>query len=241
MKKLDKKNIIAKTDGIQYGVRVEVEVIDFSEKEFSQKAQKWFAFILGLIAIASGLFYYETLTWTERLFNPLWFLHDEDRLIFSLPGLTHGIVALFLLAPLYIRKMLKYRNVSPVSVVFLVTNVFLFASWAQLAMGFKEGFSNTIVTMGILAAILLSWLGIRAVSGFCWLIVVFLCGYNMVNGAEMLSHWGIVFLVCSIISIWLQTKVPLDAFFSMLKNDFAADSIGPYAESIKDDIRTSIS
>ena len=90
-----------------------MKIVDIPENEISSKKQKWLALLFGIIGFATGNLYYDTLTTTEFWFNPLFFLHDEDKLRFAIPGLTHGIIALALLAPLYIRKILNYRNICP--------------------------------------------------------------------------------------------------------------------------------
>ena len=216
-------------------------MIDISEKMLSGKSQKWIALLFGILGFVTGNFYHDTLTTTELWFNPVWFLHDEDKYLFSIPGLTHGVIAIAMLAPLYIRKILKYRNISIISLVLLVSNLYLFSTWVQVAMGFQKNFTNKIVTMGLISAIMLSWLGMRSISGFCWLIVVLLCVYNMVNGAEMLGAWGIIFLICSIVSIWFQTKMPLDEYFSALKGEFVTASHSTLAESMRENIQTSTS
>ncbi len=216
-------------------------MIDISEKELSGKSQKWIALLFGILGFVTGSFYYDTVTTAEFWLNPVWFLHDEDKLIFSIPGLTHGIIAIALLAPLYIRKILKYRNISIISLLLLISNVYLFSTWTQFAMGFKESFANTFISMGLISAIMLSWLGMRSISGFCWLIVVLLCAYNMVSGAEMLAAWGIIFLICSTVSIWFQTKMPLDEYFAALKGEFVAASHSTLAESMRENIQSSTS
>ena len=209
-------------------------MVDIPENEISGKGQKWVALLSGIVGFVAGNFYYDTLTTAEFLFNPLWFLHNENKLIFSMPGLIHGIIAMALLAPLYIRRILRYRNISIISLLLFVSNVYLFSTWIQLAMGFKVSFTNTFVSMGLVAAIALSWLGMRSISGFCWMIVVFLCMYNMLSGSEMLASWGVFFLVCSVVSIWFQTKLPLDEYFSVLKGEFLAASNSQLSQSVRE-------
>jgi len=216
-------------------------MIDIPEKELSGKSQKWIALIFGILGVVTGCFYHDTLTTTEFWFNPLWFLHDADKFIFSMPGLNHGIISIALLAPLYIRKILSYRNISIASLLLFISNVYLFSTWVQLAMGFRESTSNTFITVGLISAIMLSWLGMRSISGFCWIIVVFLCAYNMVNGSEMLAAWGIIFLIVSVVSIWFQTKMPLDEYFSALRGEFLAVSDSKLSKSIKENIQASAS
>jgi len=212
-------------------------MIDITENEVSPKAQKWIALASGVLGVIAGSLYYDTVTTTEFLFNPVWFLHSEDELGFHIPGLIHGLIALAMIIPLYVRKILAYRNMSTMSLLFLITNVYLFSAWIQLAMGVQGSFTNVIVNMSLMAAILLGWLGMRSIAGFCWVIVVILCAYNMINGAEMIAAWGIVFLLLSVISIWFQTKMPLDHFFSSMKTEFSSVSQSTLVESTRENIK----
>jgi hypothetical protein len=216
-------------------------MIDIPENELSSKTQKWIALIAGVLGFIAGSFYYDTLTTSEFWLDPLWFLHDGDELKFSLPGLIHGLIALAMLIPLYVRRIIAYRNMSTISLLLLIVNIYLFSAWIQFATGFQGDFSNLVVNISLLAAILLGWLGMRSIAGFCWIIVVALCGYNMINGSEMLAAWGILFLVSSVVSIWFQTKMPLEDFFSAMKSEFSSATQGNLAHSVRENIQIAAS
>lgn len=216
-------------------------MIDIPENEISTKTQKWIALIAGILGFIAGSFYYDTLTTTEFWLDPVWFLHTGKELKFSLPGLIHGLLALAMLIPLYVRRIIAYRNMSVISLLLLVVNIYLFSAWIQLATGFQEDFSNSIVNMSLMAAILLGWLGMRSIAGFCWIIVVALCGYNMLKGSEMLAAWGILFLVLSVVSIWFQTKMPLDDFFSAMKSEFSSATHSNLAQSMRENMQIAAS
>lgn len=193
----------------------------FPEKELSNEHQKLIALGAGVLAFLLGCFYYDQLTTAEILFNPLFFLNAQDELVFNVPGLIHGLIALGMLIPLYVRRIIAYRNMSIATILLFMVNLYLFSAWIQLAIGVQGDFSNTIVNFGLMFALLLGWLGIRSLAGYCWIIVVLLCGYNMLNSSEMLAAWGILFLALSIISVWLQTKMALDDFFMSMKSEFS--------------------
>lgn len=214
-------------------------MIDISEKELSSKTQKWIALICGIIAVIFGNFFSEAVTTTELLFNPVWFLPKAPR--FLLPNLIHFLISIAMLTPLYIRQILKYRNISLISILFLISNLYLFATWVQVAMGFTGSFTNIIISMGLIIAIILSWVGMRSIAGFSWIILIILCAYNIINNAERLAHWGGLFLIFSIISIWIQTKMPLDEFFSVFKNEFMLNENSEFRQSVKEDIKSSTS
>lgn len=216
-------------------------MIDIPENEMPNTAQKWIALFAGILGSILGCFYYDTLTTIEFWVNPLWFLHIEDQLLFKLPGLLHALIALALIIPLYIRQIIAYRNLSIMSLLCLMVNIYLFSAWIQLATGFQGDFTNWVVNMSLLSAILLGWLGMKSIAGFSWIIVVAICSYNLINGSEMLSAWGVPFLILSIISIWFQTKMPLDAFFSSLKSEFSSVSQTNIAKSIKENIQVATS
>jgi len=213
-------------------------MIDLSDTEISKEKQRLIALVTGVLAFIAGCLFYDKLTFTNMMFDPFWFLHDEDRLVFKIPGLIHGIIGIIILTPLYIRKIIAYRNLSVISLLLLSNNIYLFAAWAQLATGFQDDFNNAVINMSLIAAILLGWLGMKSIAGFCWIIVVALGAYNMADSSEMLAAWGVSFLVLSIISMWFQTRMPLDSFFSSMKSDFISATDSEFAHAVKDNITT---
>ncbi|MDN2655401.1 hypothetical protein OW493_02935 [Cobetia sp. 14N.309.X.WAT.E.A4] len=216
-------------------------MIKLSESELSNNHQKLIALTSGILAFLLGCFYYDTLTTAELLFNPVFFLKLDNKLVFNIPGLIHGLIALGMLVPLYLRKIIAYRNMSIASILFFVINLYLFSAWIQLAVGVEGDFSNTIINIGLMSALLLGWLGIRAIAGYCWIIIVLLCGYNMLNSSEMLAAWGLLFLVLSVISVWFQTKMALDDFFLTMKSEFSNLHESNIAMSAKDSMQAGAS
>lgn len=216
-------------------------MIDLSDTEIPKEKQKLIALVTGVLAFIAGCLFYEKLTFTNMMLDPVWFLHDENGLVFKIPGLIHGVIATIILAPLYIRKIIAYRNISIISLILLITNVYLFSAWAQLATGFQDDFNNSVINMSLIAAILLGWLGMKSIAGFCWIIVVALGAYNMVDSSEMLAAWGVLFLVLSIVSMWFQTKMPLDSFFSSMKSEFISATDSELSHTVKNNIATATS
>jgi hypothetical protein len=94
------------------------------------------------------------------------------------PDLVNGLIALALVAPLYMRGILKWKT-SIYSIISFSLILLVFASLVTMALG-GGGTKDSFIRGALLSAVVLSWLGIRSVAGIAWLLALG-CGIYTVN------------------------------------------------------------
>lgn len=86
------------------------------------------------------------------------------------PDFINGLIALTLVAPLYMRGLLKWKP-SLYSIISFSLILLVFASFVTMALG-GGGTNNGFIRGSLLTAVVLSWLGIRSVAGISWLLAL---------------------------------------------------------------------
>ena len=209
-----------------------------SETEFSDQNKMLLALLCTIAAIVLGCLYYGVSKW-EYWLNPRFFLL-EDKLRPRIPELMHGLFGLFLLAPLYLRKLLPFKSISPYHCLALALNIVLFAVVAQLVIGPSNSFSHTWTTTFLIAALALTWLGMRSLAGISCIGIFILAGYNMIHASHSLKYFGLLFLICGFFSMIFQTRLSPSALFMFFKTEFKGISEGEYANSIRQNVHDGV-
>ncbi|TVT70645.1 MAG: hypothetical protein FHP93_11515, partial [Denitromonas halophila] len=107
------------------------------------------------------------------------------------PSYISTIFAVFLIAPLYLRGVLKWSK-SLYSLLSLMLILLVFASFTELAIGGNK--YNRIIIYLLVAAVLLSWLGIRAVAGASWLLALAAAIYAAIENNLSMGINGFVYV-----------------------------------------------
>ena len=124
------------------------------------------------------------------------------------PGYISGLLALGLVLPMYARGILiwatnVYRMVSFALVLFVCAVAIEIAllgggsGWP----GFLGSFTGALLA----AALLLSWLGMREVARYVWILVLIPIIYNAINNDITLGFYGFIFVLCAILGLMLQS------------------------------------
>ena len=142
-----------------------------------------------------------------------WFAGEYEQLKFQFPQLLNGCWGFALLIPLYLRNFIQFRKLSIYHCISFGLNWWLFAVIAQLIFGRAGSWEyNTINTLFI-GTLFLTWIGMRSVAGFGWLVVFILAIVNLLNADYSLRYFGFFFLVCAFSSLMFQTNLsPGDLF-----------------------------
>ena len=206
-----------------------------SETEISSQNRRLLALLLTSLAIVLGCMYYG-LTPKEYWLNPRFFLL-ENKLRFRFPYLTHGVVGLLLCAPLYVRTILPFKSFSPYYCLTVALNIAFFAILAQLVIGPSDTIRHGWTSMILIAALLLTWLGMRSVAGFSWILVFGLATVNLIMGSQELRHWGLPFLVCAFFSLLFQAQLSPRELFQTVKLEFRGISESALSDSIRQSVQ----
>jgi hypothetical protein len=184
-----------------------------------------FLFIAGMMSFGE---YVKVREW--------WF----DAKVTFYPDHVTTILALFLVSPLYVRNILKW-NKSFYSIISAFLILFVFSSFIQLALG-GRGFYNKTMLYGMLLCFILSWLGMRAISGMCWLIIIFFGVYSFIETGVALGFYGFIYITLGFMGLVLHTDLNPGALFKELKSEFrgTTESIVTVAKENVNETRNAI-
>ena len=124
------------------------------DNEISKEWQRFASLAFLLFAFVLALFSYEKVGWRALI--------PGSEVDFT-PGFESGTLALALIAPLYLRGLLKW-NKSPFTTFSFVLILGVFASFVEMAiLGGKSTFGSVNLYI-LMIALALSWAGIRGLS-----------------------------------------------------------------------------
>ena len=88
----------------------------------------------------------------------------------------------------------------------------------------------------IILAIVLSWVGVKAISGYAWMVILFGAVTQVPKANEAMGLWGAAFLICAFISIGNQ----LYSGFLVVNTEELKDEILGSKETISENVNASI-
>jgi hypothetical protein len=180
-----------------------------------------------LFLLISGVMSFFKYTHVGRLWN--------SSMTFQ-PGYISTIFAVFLIAPLYLRGVLKWSK-SLYSLLSLMLILLVFASFTELAIGGNE--YNRIVISLLVAAVLLSWLGIRAVAGASWILALAAAIYAAIENNLSMGIYGFVYVGSGFIGLVLHSGLNPGELFEGIKDEYS--KVGTMAKNTAEsDIKESV-
>ena len=196
-----------------------------SEEEFTPNWSKFISLIFLLITCSFTFF-----TFTK----PAWFFFQKE---FTLqPGLIESILGISLVAPLYLRNILKW-SMSIYGIISFILIVTVFSSLITLAEGGDS--SSTFTQVLIFAALLLSWLGIRPLPSIAWILVLLACILNITSVSEAMGYFGYLYILSGFLGILLHSGLNP----GQLNKEFSSEFVNAWRNSskrrsiIREDIR----
>lgn len=130
--------------------------------------------------------------------------HKAEAVTFR-PGVNEALVALALIAPLYLRGILKWRA-TIYSIVSLVLISFVVAMLVAIAMGNGRG-QTSYVLAALVTAVGLSWLGMRSIAGLAWLFVLGAGVYSLHTSSITMGVAGFAFVISSFLGLVLHSDL----------------------------------
>jgi len=150
------------------------------------------------------------------------------------PGFIETIIALLLIAPLYLRGILKW-NKSIYSIISFVLILLVFASFTTLAMG-GENNSNIIQAL-LIVSVMLSWLGVKGVAGISWIIALSAAVLSAIWNSHIMGFSGFIYISSGFMGLILHSGLNPGELISELKSEYSSTSQNA-TNLIKDDIQT---
>lgn len=134
------------------------------------------------------------------------------------PNFLSSILGILLIAPLYMRGILKW-NKSIYTITSFILILMVFASFIELALGGNGKSSITIALVG--AALVLSWLGIRAAAGIAWILVLAAAVLSAIANNLAMGFWGFVYVGSGTLGLVLHSGLNPGELMYALKIEYA--------------------
>jgi len=201
-----------------------------SEEEIPDSTKKWIGMICTIIAFI-------IVVSTVKIKAPFWWPFSHDKSLWNYMGIYHGILGFVLMIPLYTRNYIRFSRISVYSVVSFSLNWLMFASITALIIG--KGLKADFMGGLLIAVILISWLGMKSIAGFGWLLLFPLAIYNITKSSISFGGWAIIYLISVALSIIFQTNTPPGELTKNIIRDFRIDTSNQL-EHIRDSVNSSL-
>ena len=205
-----------------------------SEKEISRDWRKILGILFTIFAIICGTLWYVKPTWASFLQKITFWGHLDwldtrfsTQLDFKFPGFINSLWGLALCFPIYLRGFVPFKKLSPYSYISFALNLLLFSVIAQLIFGPSGSFIHNTMNTLFVASLVVSWIGMRSIAGFGWLIVFFLALINLIGADYRLKHFGFFFILFAFSSLIFQTNLSPKNFFNNIITEFKGFGDGP--------------
>ena len=173
----------------------------------SSKTQKALSIVFLIISVSMAFMTYSK----EGMF------FDTKLEIF--PGFISTLVAIVLITPLYARNILKW-NKSLYTLISLILFLLLFGSLVELAMG-GNGLNSQVVQYLLLSAVILSWLGMKAIAGGSWLLLFPAIAISIIHNNTAMGFYGFIYVASGFIGILLHSELNPANLVKGLKEEFS--------------------
>lgn len=130
------------------------------------------------------------------------------------PTLITTMVAILIYSATIIRNFKKYYSNIPKFIISIINILFL-AGFLSVFFIDKATIFGLDTRAILVAGVLLSWLGIRTISGYIWIILVLLGASRMSDVDAAMKGWGVIYILCAYLSIVVQA-----VFCKMFETDF---------------------
>jgi hypothetical protein len=187
--------------------KIRAAIVD--DNEISKEWQRFASLALLLLAFLIAMLPYDrtNLFGIHRPFN-------------FRPEFLSGTLAIMLIAPLYLRGLLKW-NRSIFSTISFVLILGVFASFLELAVFGAKSMLGSINAYLVLIALALSWLGMRSVAGISWMLVLVAGVYNILNSSLNLGFPGFIYISAAFTGLCFHSGLNPGEFISAIKNEYS--------------------
>lgn len=148
------------------------------------------------------------------------------------PGFISSILGIALIAPLYIRGILKW-NKSIYSIISFTLILMVFSSFLELVLGGNDKSSFIMALVG--ASIVLSWLGIRAAAGVSWMLVLAAAIASVIVNNLAMGFFGFIYVASGTLGLVLHSGLNPGEFVHALRIEYSGNS-EKIINNMRDDI-----
>ena len=180
------------------------------DNEISKEWQRLASLALLLFAFVLALLPYER--------SRAWDVFRTDVSI--TPSFISSFIALALIAPLYLRGLLKW-NRSPFTTISFVLILGVFASFVELSVLGGKNFVGTLNFYMVMTALVLSWVGLRGIAGVAWIIVLLAGIYNIQVTSTALGFAGYLYICSAFLGLCFHAGVNPGELAASLKDEYS--------------------
>ena len=146
------------------------------------------------------------------------------------PDFVSGVIALFLILPLYARGILRWSASIYGTLMFLLF-LSVYSSLAKLALLGK----GDLPVYLLMASIVLSWLGMRAVAGFGWILTFSAAVLSALSTSSAMGTNGFLFIASAFLGLIMHSNLSPSRVFEEIAAEYS--KMGSSASSsIKHDL-----
>jgi hypothetical protein len=189
------------------------------EQSFTYRTQKLlsvlllsFAVVLTLVSYSGTRFFFLTVNYSIA------------------PDFVSAVVALCLILPLYARGILRWSP-STYGTLMFVLFLAVYASLAKLALLGNGDIQVYLVT----AAIVLSWLGMRAVAGIGWLLAFAAAVISALSTSAAMGLSGFLFIASAFLGLLMHSNLSPSHLIQEIVAEYSRTA-SPMADVIKSDV-----
>jgi hypothetical protein len=169
---------------------------------------EWQRLLSIIFLFLAGIMSFITYTHMGWLWN--------TKLTFA-PSFISTIGGTMLIAPLYLRDILKW-NRSIYTIISFLLILLVFSSFLEIITGGK-GYNNiTYSLIGI--SIVLSWLEIKGVAGVSWILTLDAAIYHVITSTLALGFNGYIYVSSGFLGLVLHTGLNPGALVKGLKEEY---------------------
>jgi len=184
-----------------------------NDNEMPQEWQRFASLLLLLVAFVTAMFTYQRTNVIG--------VHVDFNFR---PGFLQSVLALVLIAPLYLRGLLKW-NKSTFSTVSFMLILGVFSAFLELALFGGKGVLGRANGYMVLLALALSWIGLRSVAGIAWMIVLAAGVFNVLQVHIELDFAGYIFVCSAFMGLCFHSGVNPGELFNSLKEEYSPTAV----------------
>ena len=181
-----------------------------NDEEIDSGLQRFLSLMFLLIAGLMSFFSYTHIGW-------LW----NTKLSFT-PGFISTIFGLVLIAPLYLRNILKW-NRSIYTILAFILILLVFSSFVELATGGNH--KNTIIYSLLAISVALSWLGIKEIAGISWILLLAAAIYSVIVNNIVLGFYGFIYVTFGVLGLLMHTGLNPGELMKSIKDEYSSTTV----------------
>jgi hypothetical protein len=188
--------------------KIRVAITD--DNEISKEWQRFASLAFLLFAFVLALLPYERNGLITQYLRPI-------RIT---PGLLSGSLALALIAPLYLRGILKW-NRSPFTTISFVLILGVFATFLEMSILGRGSFIKELNFYAVMIALALSWAGLRGIAGIAWIIVLIVGIHSVAVVHDAMNFGGFLYICSATLGLCFHSGVNPGELLSSLKEEYS--------------------